>query len=98
MADIYQTRVVQKGTIGRERAVTYFTDPDEAKRYLEGFVEDVLELRTTEWREERSADEKWSMGLVPDQYARAVVMGVTVHESADEPLKKAVEIAEEVRA
>jgi len=82
---VYRTRIVFRG--GRdESGLNHFSDPDEAKRYLETYLKERYNIQPAEWRAEQSADEKWSMR--PDDLdGRAVVMGCPVHHSADEPLE-----------
>lgn len=81
---VYQARVT--GNLPRgDLAICYFDKPDAAKSYLEQWVRDEMELRVTYWRREKSADEKWSMGLVPSG-RRAVVTGLNVYESPEEVL------------
>lgn len=91
---VYRTRIVNRDFARSDRAINYFSDPDEAKRYLETYIEEQLDAVPTEWRCEQSADQKWSMGIAPKQGHRAVVMGSPVYDSADEPLSKMRETLE----
>lgn len=85
---IYRTRVVG-GIIRSDMGVNYFTDAEEAKRWLDGYLDRRLAmLETTDWRREQSAEAKWSKGIFDDGWSRAVVDGVRVWESADEPLER----------
>ena len=83
---VYQTRIVLPEFDG-ETALNHFSDPEEAKAYLEGYVETRWKVPAGEWNAEQSADEKWSM-YPGDLDARAVVMGHRVHESADDVLQR----------
>lgn len=85
---VYRTRIVSRDFQRADRAINHFSDPDEAKQYLEAYIEEALDAVPTEWRREESADQKWSMGIAPKQGYRAVVMGCPVYDSADEPLSK----------
>lgn len=93
---VYQTRVVLNG-FGSDEGRNIFADPDEAKTWLEGYVAIRYGAEPGEWREERSADEKWSMypaGLD----GRAVVMARPVRKDAEELLATLEETMAEIRA
>lgn len=92
---VYRTRIVLNG-FGSDVGRNIFADPDEAKDWLEGYVEIRYGADPGEWREEWSADEKWSMypaGLD----GRAVVMGCPVRENAEELLESLEDSMEEAK-
>lgn len=91
---VYRTRIVHND-FGSESAINYFTTPKAAKHYLEKYVAIRYGADAGDWREERSADEKWSMRC---DYldGRAVVMGCTVHEHASEPIERVEEYQEKL--
>jgi len=85
-AMVYRTRIVKSGFLNGQKAINHFSDPDEAKRYLETVIEERMDCVTVDWTREQSADEKWSMNI-PASDERAIVMGCPLHESADEPIE-----------
>jgi hypothetical protein len=95
---VYQTRVVSQTPGIQDSARNVFADPDEAKEYLEGYVEIRFEAKPGDWRREQSADEKWSM--YPDGFeGRAVVMGVPLRRNdVDDLLEQTQEIVDQLGA
>lgn len=92
---VYKTRIVHKKPALQDDARNIFEDPDEAKKYLEGYLDVRFNAEVGEWREENSANAKWS--TYPDGIdGRAVVMGLQLRKDADELIEKTKEMVEDL--
>jgi hypothetical protein len=88
---VYQSRVAYTGVLSNDHGRNLWADLDEAKQWLEEYVQIRFDAEPGDWRREQSADEKWSMR--PDGIdARCVVDARPIRADAEEQLERVREV------